>query len=88
MKGIVTLIAALVLISMVLKYWVAILLVALSAAGIYLAVTYGAQWAEHRRGVLQQQRTARDQLAARADQQHQQYLSGDTTGIYGQYPPA
>lgn len=88
MKGIVTLIAALVLISMVLKYWVAILTVALVAAVAYLAVTFGRQWAERHRGMLQQQRVTRAQLAGRAQQQHEQYIAGDRRGLYGIYPPA
>lgn len=74
--------------ALVYAYWQWILgfiVVGLVGWGVYVAVT---TMVRRRRERVARERAANAGLAARADQQHQQYLAGEDHGLYGDYKPA
>lgn len=79
-----TTLAALFVLGLVIEYWWLIVIAIVIAALGY--VTFRA-WQRHREQVAVQER-ARAEVAARADEQHQQYLSGEDDGLYGEFKPA
>ncbi|CAM3032106.1 DUF4229 domain-containing protein [Prescottella defluvii] len=81
-------IAILIAIGLVLAYWkwiVGFAAMCLAVWGAYVGLTAAVR--------RHQERTAKDRadnaaLAARADEQHQEYLAGKDDGLYGDYQPA
>lgn len=81
-------IAVLVVVGLAIAYWkwiVGLAVVCLVVWGAYAGITAAAR--------RQRERTAKDRadraaLAARAEEQHRQYLAGEDHGLYGDYRPA
>lgn len=79
-----TTLAALFVLGLVIEYWwLIVMAIVIAALG---HVTFLA-WQRHREQVAVQER-ARAEVAGRADEQHQQYLSGEDDGLYGEFKPA
>ncbi|WJJ10360.1 hypothetical protein P9990_17465 [Prescottella equi] len=79
-----TTLAALFVLGLVIEYWWLIVGAIVLAALGYVAFR---AWQRHCEQVAVRAR-AEAALAARADEQHQQYLSGEEHGLYGNYRPA
>ena len=62
-----------------IKFWPVVLFLGVLGGMGYLG------YRAYRRAV--EQRTEQTRLAARADHQHQAFMAGDASGVYGQYPP-
>lgn len=78
-----TTLGVLFVLGLIIEYWWLIVAVAAGAAAAY-GVLAGWRAYERREAADAQARAA---LAERADYEHQQFLEGDPTGLYGQYPP-
>ncbi|MDZ7917578.1 MAG: hypothetical protein U5O16_38125 [Rhodococcus sp. (in: high G+C Gram-positive bacteria)] len=79
-----TTLGGLLLLGFVLEYWWMIAGLAAVAAIIYGCI---GEWENLQlRRAADRQRQA--ELAARATYEHEMYIRGDDTGIYGQYSPA
>lgn len=98
MKNVVGFFAFLFVVGLIMEHWRVLLgvivLVAIVAAAIpladrsyKLARTAWERSREERRDRIARERAERSRLAARADEQHTQYLNGDARGIYGEFPP-
>lgn len=88
MKNVVGLIVALLLLGWLLSYWQAILGAVLVGALVYAAVLGGRSWWQQRADARRRESEHQERLAARAQQQHEQYLAGDEAGVYGIFRPA
>lgn len=81
-------IAILIILGLVFAYWKWILgfaLVGIAVWGAYVGLTAAVRRHQERTA---QKRAEIAALAARADEQHQEYLAGKDNGLYGDYQPA
>lgn len=72
-------IAGLFALGLTIQFWPVVLCLAVLAGVGYLGYRAYQRAAERR--------NERVKMAARADNQHQAFMAGDSSGIYGQYPP-
>ena len=80
-------IAILIILGLVFAYWKWILgfaLVGIAVWGAYVGITAAVRRYQERTA---QKRAENAALAARADEQHQEYLAGKDDGLYGDYQP-
>ncbi|MET3956883.1 type II secretory pathway pseudopilin PulG [Rhodococcus sp. OAS809] len=87
-KGLALIIGALVVIVLVVKFWQQFLIVgavALIALIVYLVArkTWRSRQARLAAAVAED-----EQMARRAQEQHEQYLRGEDSGVYGRFTPA
>lgn len=87
-KGFALLVGALVVVVLVVKFWKQLLIVgavALVALIVYLVArkTWRSRQARLAAAVAEE-----EQMARRAQEQHEQYLRGEDSGVYGRFTPA
>lgn len=87
-KGLALIVGALVVIVLVVKFWQQLLIigaVTLVALTIYLVTrkTWRSRQARLAAVVAEE-----EQMARRAQEQHEQYLRGEDSGVYGRFTPA
>jgi hypothetical protein len=88
MKGALGFIGAFFVLALVIAWWKVIVGAIILAGVIWAGTVLAAKGIEKRRGRLNAERGERAKIAARAQAQHEQYLTGDARGIYGRYTPA
>ena len=87
MKGFVYFIVAMFVLSIIVRIWLFLVVAAgvIFAGFLIWAIADTICEAYEKRETAR--REARAAVAARADAQHQQYLTGKSSGIYGEFPP-
>lgn len=88
MKNVVTAVCALLMLGLFLRHSMLILGVVLVGALVYAAALGGRAWWQRRADARRRESGHQEQLAARAQQQHEQYLAGEEAGVYGIFRPA
>lgn len=81
-------IAVLVVVGLAIAYWkwiVGFAVVCLAVWGAYAGITAAGRRQRERAAVERAEKAA---VAARAEEQHRQYLAGEDHGLYGDYRPA